>query len=195
MSSIKDQDQIRKILKGDTAAFRDLMTKYQEFSYVVAFRILKNKEDAEEACQDAFVKVYKQLEKFKMESKFSTWLYTIVYRSALDKRKKMEHESNFIDVEDDNMIVVSDLDDAFELLEKEERKQAVSLAMEELDGEEASLLTFYYMKELSLKEISEIVDLNANHLKIKLHRARKKMATILRKQLLSHEIAAYGRGE
>ena len=71
---------IERILAGDTQSFSCLVAKYEKMAYTIAFRILENREEAEEAVQDAFVKMYRALSDFHFDSKFSTWFYRIVYR-------------------------------------------------------------------------------------------------------------------
>ena len=74
---------IERILAGDTQSFSCLVAKYEKMAYTIALRILENREEAEEAVQDAFVKMYRALSDFHFDSKFSTWFYRIVYRTAL----------------------------------------------------------------------------------------------------------------
>ena len=75
-----EKEWIKRIVAGDTQMFSCLVAKYERMAYTIAFRILGNKEEAEEATQDAFVRMYRALPRFQFESKFSTWFYRIVYR-------------------------------------------------------------------------------------------------------------------
>lgn len=192
MSNSEDLHCIERILKGQLADFERLMRKYQQFAFTIAYRTLKDKEEAEEACQDAFLKAYRQLARFKQTSKFSTWLYTIVYRCALDRLGKQK--LTVVDVEPEWVGESTiELETAFDVLAHKEKTAMVNRGLDQLKGEEASLLTMYYFDELSLKEISAIVDLNTNHLKILLYRARKKLAGLLEKELTNHEIVTDGK--
>ena len=74
---------IASVLAGDMQSFAGLVAKYEKMAYTIAFRIMGNREDAEEVAQDAFLKMYRALPQFKFESKFSSWFYRIVYRTAL----------------------------------------------------------------------------------------------------------------
>ncbi|MEP7169111.1 MAG: sigma-70 family RNA polymerase sigma factor, partial [Bacteroidota bacterium] len=78
-----DNFYIDKILKGDDASFESLVNKHKTMAYNIAFRILKSREDAEEIAQDSFLKAYHSLKEFKRESKFSTWLYRIIYNNSI----------------------------------------------------------------------------------------------------------------
>lgn len=88
MNHTEDFYYIEQTLKGNTKAFAFLLEKYRNYVYTIAFRILKNKEDAEETAQDCFIKAYGQLSNFEGQSKFSTWLYTIVFRLSISKIRK-----------------------------------------------------------------------------------------------------------
>ena len=83
-----DQYYINLITQGDTIAFSVLVERYKDLVFTLTYRILKNREDAEEASQDTFIKAYKSLSKFKGDSKFSTWIYKIAYNTSLDRLKK-----------------------------------------------------------------------------------------------------------
>lgn len=83
-----DQHYINLIIDGDTNAFAVLVNRYKDLVFTLALRMLKNREEAEEVSQDAFIKAYKSLNKFKGDSKFSTWIYKITYNTSLDRIKK-----------------------------------------------------------------------------------------------------------
>ena len=83
--SDSDKKIIGQVIKGDVSAYALLVNKYQSMAFTLALSITKNREDAEEVAQDAFVKAYNNLNTFKGKSKFSTWLYQIIYRTALSK--------------------------------------------------------------------------------------------------------------
>ena len=84
-----EKEWIKRIVAGDTQMFSCLVAKYERMAYTIAFRILGNKEEAEEATQDAFVRMYRALPRFQFESKFSTWFYRIVYRVAISAARQL----------------------------------------------------------------------------------------------------------
>jgi len=86
--TIDDQHYINLVLQGDANAFSILVDRYKDLVFTLTLRLLKNREEAEEVPQDTFVKVYKSLAKFKGNSKFSTWIYKIIYNTSLDRIKK-----------------------------------------------------------------------------------------------------------
>jgi RNA polymerase sigma factor (sigma-70 family) len=79
---------IEKVLQGDSTAFGQLVQKYQAFVFTIVIRIVKVREEAEEVAQDTFIKAYESLSSFRGDSKFSSWLYSIAYRKALDALRK-----------------------------------------------------------------------------------------------------------
>ena len=83
MTGNNDQDLIDQTLNGDTKAFGELVDRYQNFVFTIAIKLLKVTEEAEEVAQDSFIKAYNSLAGFRGDSKFSTWLYRIVYHKAL----------------------------------------------------------------------------------------------------------------
>ena len=84
-------------MNNDVSAYTILVDKHKNMAFTVAYRIVRNREDAEEIAQDAFVKVYQSLKSFKKESKFSTWLYRIIYNTAISKTRKKQLETTNLD--------------------------------------------------------------------------------------------------
>ena len=94
MTETNEEIYLEKILKGDVNAYSFIVDKYKNMVFSLAFKMTKSREEAEEISQDTFIKVYKNLSKFKGESKFSTWLYRIAYHTTLDAIKKNKNASN-----------------------------------------------------------------------------------------------------
>ena len=175
MNPTKDQICIEKILQGDTSSFSFLVENYKDMAYTIAIKIVRNAEDAEEVAQDSFVKAYQQLQSFKGNSKFSTWLYTIVYRTAISKIRKKKLEVTDIN---DYVIENHSIDFSFpqlDLLKIEEQKKYVTLAINSLSELDALLITLFYMNDNTFDEIVEITDLSKTNIKVRLFRARKKL--------------------
>src|SRR5437868_5603652 len=90
-----DNDIITSVLGGEHQLYAELVTRYQNFVFTLALRYAPNREDAEEIAQDVFVKAYKALKNFRGESKFSTWLYSIVNSTSITflRKKKLDVRS------------------------------------------------------------------------------------------------------
>lgn len=175
MDKTSDQIYIDKVLQGDANAFAYLVNKYKNLCYTVALKIVRNHEDAEEIAQDSFVKAYTQLHTFKGESKFSTWLYTIIYRNSISKIRKRKIET--VDVDD--YIVENHRTDfdfpQIEVIKNKEQKKYVTEAINNLSENDALLITLYHLNECSVEEIEEITGLTKTNVKVKLFRIRKKL--------------------
>ncbi len=188
-----DQTYIDKTLNGDANAFAYLIEKYKVMVLSLAMKMLKNKEEAEEIAQDTFIKAYKALQKFNGESKFSTWLYKIAYRNCLDSLKKITKNYNTETIDEVNSNKIQETSNVLESIERKERSEVMKKCMHKLPEEERSILWFFYFDELSLNEITEVTGLSTANVKVKLHRARKRLLSIVKRNVEPELIKHYGR--
>lgn len=191
--TIDDQHYISLTLNGDSSAFAILVDRYKDLVYTLTLRMLKNREEAEEVAQDTFIKLYKSLNRFKGDSKFSTWIYRVAYNASLDRLKKNKKYFNNVAIDEYTEHQVKTIDNALSKLEEEERSQAIQKCIEQLPSEDAFILTLYYFEGQSLDEISKVIDLTPNNVKVKLFRSRKKLATIMKQKLEPEIIEHYGK--
>jgi RNA polymerase sigma factor (sigma-70 family) len=149
--------------------------------------VVSNREDAEEVVQDSFMKAFGALKKFKQEARFSTWLYRIVYNTALTKvgERKMKTQDLDDQWEDEPAMVVEV--GPFDLLNSEDRRKYVHLAIDKLSKEDTLVVTLHYMGEKSVSEICEILDLRKSAVKMRLLRGRAHLERAL-KVLLNKEM-------
>lgn len=183
MDKLNDQHFINLVIGGDTHAFAVLVDRYKNMVFTLSLKMLQSREEAEEAAQDTFLKVYKSLEKFKSESKFSTWLYKVTYNTCLDRLKSKKRNAPQTSVDDFEEKDVISFTNVLDAIESRERKQMIQKCLDLLPPEDRFLLTLYYFQENSLKEISKIMGINENNLKIRLYRSRIKIAGILKTKL------------
>jgi RNA polymerase sigma-70 factor (ECF subfamily) len=170
-----------KILQGDPVACRLIIDKYKIFAFNIALKITGNREDAEEITQDSFLKAFKSLSGFNRTSKFSTWLYRITFNMAVSKTRKKKVFFQDIYYENSSEIKTEVADYPSEELEKTEIKKILEAAMNQLSQDDNLLLTMYYMEEMSMAEVAEITGFEENNVKVKIHRARKKLHQLLKK--------------
>lgn len=182
MTNKEDLFIINKVIAGDTSAYAMLVNKYKSYTYTLALRVVKNKFDAEEVSQDAFMKAYKALKNFKKDASFSTWLYRIVYNTALSKIKKKQLETTSI--EDSHFEVSDHFADSMANLVREDRSQYIKKTIDQLSAEEAVLINLYYTHEKDMNEIGEITGLTHVNVRVKLSRIRNKMLGLLQKMLV-----------
>ena len=192
MNSFKEQYYITKILEGDSNAFAVLVDQYKDLVFSLSLKMLKNREEAEEAAQDTFVKVFKSLNNFKGDSKFSTWIYKVTYNTCLDQLKKIKRVQDTIPIDDFSENQIQNLENVLDAIDERDRNKMIQDCIHLLPSEEAFLLILFYFEEQSLEEISKIIDCTANNVKVKLYRSRKKIASILKMRLEPEIIECYG---
>lgn len=175
MEAKTDQFYIERVLQGDSNAFAFLINRYKDMVFTLALKIVKSREDAEEVAQDSFLKAYQKLDGFKGQSKFSTWLYTIVYRSALTKVRKKKLETTDID----SYVLDNHRDGQdfpqLEAMKNGEQQKYVRQAIDNLGETDSLLITLFYLHDNSIEEIQEITDMSQSNVKVRLFRARKRL--------------------
>jgi len=170
---------IDKIKKGELSACRYIVDKYKSFVFNIALRILKQREEAEEVAQDSFIKAFKAIESFKYQSKFSTWLYRITFNNAVSRTRQKKIFQEEINEDITESINVSVVANGLENLNRLDRKKVLNSAMEKLTKEENLLISLYYYQENTMAEVAEVTGLVENLVKVKVHRARKKLHSML----------------
>jgi RNA polymerase sigma factor (sigma-70 family) len=175
---------IDRILGGERQLYADLVDRYKSYTYTIAYKILQNRPEAEEAAQDAFIKAFHNLAGFNRQSKFSTWLYRIAFNTAISYKRK--HRHRFQSIEN---TVIEYSNEAEGGLEREDKSRYLGLALSKLNESDRTALTLFYLQEFSLEEIADIMGMQANTVKVRIHRARLRVAdelkNILQKEALT----------
>jgi len=187
MQNTDDIELINQVLAGNQAAYAKLVKRHQRYVFTLALRFVKSRENAEEVAQDCFVKVYKSLAQFQQQSKFSTWLYTIVYTTSMTFLRKKKLDTYFID--DDAVFIQVKNQTELKSNSTEQKSQTyyVNLAISKLLPDDAAILTLFYQGEQSLEEIAGVMKMETNTVKVKLHRARHRLKEKL-ESLLKEEV-------
>ena len=193
MTLNNDQHYIERVLEGDTNSFAILVDRYKDMVFSLALKVMKNREEAEEVSQDTFIKAYRSLKSFKGDAKFSTWLYKITYHNCMDRVKKISKKYNTDTIDEVVENKISSTDDVLKTIERKERALIIKECLNELPQDERSILWFFYFEELSLKEITEVTEFSENNVKVKLHRARKKLLAVIQNKVEPEMISQYGR--
>ena len=194
MTTNHDNILIEAINNGDAKAYAQLVDRYKDLVYTLALRMLKHREEAEEVAQDTFIKVFKSLHKFKGDSKFSTWIYRVAYNTCLDNIKKNKKHLSNVAIDEYTFNKLDTIDNALDNIIKEEKSVLIKNCINKLPEDSSALLTLFYYEELSLDEISKIINVEVNTVKVKLFRARKKLAVILEQYLQPQKRLDYGKG-
>ena len=187
-SKLSDIELIEQTLAGNQSAYADLVKRHQRFVFTLALRFAKNREDAEEIAQDCFIKAYRSLSAFQRQSKFSTWLYSIVYTTAMTFLRKKRVDTDSIDdentyIQSENSSSSHDVNSA----ENKSRSYYLNQAIAQLMPDDAAIITLFYMGEQSLDEIGKALGIEANTVKVKLFRARQRLKEKL-EHTLKHEV-------
>jgi RNA polymerase sigma-70 factor (ECF subfamily) len=180
-----DSEIIARVLNGEYQLFAELVKRYQNFVFTIALKYTPGREDAEEIAQDVFVKAYKALKDFRGDSKFSTWLYSIVNSTAITFLRKKKLETHSLDREQvfemaDNQVSNTDAN----AVERKSKVAMVTKAIALLSPDDARLITLFYKAEQSLEEISRILNMETNTVKVKLHRARTRLKEKMEKHFM-----------
>jgi RNA polymerase sigma-70 factor (ECF subfamily) len=185
-NNLTDTELIQQVKAGSTSSYKVLVERHQHYVYTLSYRIMGNKEDAEEVAQDAFVKAFKALEGYQGQAKFTTWIYRIAMNTAISyKRKKKIPLETLEEYKQFDMGEIGKMDEYKRL----EQKKFLQLAFNKLLPDDVSVLTLFYFKELSLDEMSEITGIGVNTLKVKIFRARKRLSIALSK-ILKQEVTS-----
>lgn len=174
---MKDPEIIESVLAGNREDFALLVERYKDMAYTIAVRMLGERTEAEEVVQEAFIKAFSNLGTFRRESGFSTWLFRIVYNGAVSRlRTRKRTLSGEVTVMEK---LATDEPDYIESEERDFRKQAVLWGIAQLKPVDRAIITLFYHEERSLREIGEVTGLHEDVVKMRLHRARKKMKQLL----------------
>ncbi|MBI2619442.1 MAG: sigma-70 family RNA polymerase sigma factor [Ignavibacteriales bacterium] len=179
----RDQEIIERVAQGDKAAYTEVVDRHKDRAMTLALRMMKNREDAEEAVQDAFVRAYHALGSFEWRSSFSTWFYRIVFNvcsTALARR----HPEILVSIDGDDSLAGSQLVGTEPLPnERSESSEFHTIVAEEIDKlppSYAGVVTLFYVQEMTYDEIVAVTGMPLGTVKAKLFRGR----TMLQKAVL-----------
>ncbi|SDT51534.1 RNA polymerase sigma-70 factor, ECF subfamily [Mucilaginibacter mallensis] len=183
-SKLSDIELIEQTLVGDQSAYADLVKRHQRFVFTLAMRFAKTREDAEEIAQDCFIKAYRSLASFQRQSKFSTWLYSIVYTTAMTALRKKRVDTDSID-DENTFIQIENQTSGYDVnnVENKSRSYYLNQAIAQLLPDDATIITLFYNGEQSLEEIGQTMGMDPNTVKVKLFRARQRLKEKLERNL------------
>jgi RNA polymerase sigma-70 factor (ECF subfamily) len=187
-TGLTDTEIIARVLKGEQQLYSLIVERYQNYVFTLVLRMIESREDAEEVSQDIFVKAYRSLADFRGDSKFSTWLYTIVRTSSITFLRKKKLDTQSLDNEK-TFIQVENQESAFKanIIEQKSRHAMVNEAIQMLSPDDAQVITLFYKGEQSLEEMGKILGQDPNTVKVKLYRARQRLKEKMEKYF-SHEV-------
>ena len=179
----EEQVLVMRAQRGEQEAFQVLVERYQSLVYTLALRMVSSPEDARDVAQEAFVSAWKALPKFRMDAKFSTWLYRLTMNAATDllRRRKKEREDRSLDDEAVAVGVADPTPSPQELAEQKERREILRRCIAQLSDNHRKILLLREVNGLDYAEIGEVLELTPGTVKSRLARARRE----LREKLLA----------
>jgi RNA polymerase sigma factor (sigma-70 family) len=181
---IDDRALVSQVLEGNMQAFKMLIKLHERLVAHMVGRLVTNKEEHEEICQDVFLKVYDKLSEFNFQSKLSTWIATIAYRHGINAIRKSKHL--FFEIPDDDNsgnYFVSEENPEESISDKDMEDYIFSL-IEKLPPKYKLVLTLYHVEELNYQEIGGITGMPEGTVKNYLFRARTLLKEKVKKQMI-----------
>jgi len=179
MERLADTYYIEKIQAGETECFAVLLERYSQPVFSLIIKIIGNREDAEELTQDVFLKVFRSINSFQGESRFSTWLYRIAYNTAISATRKKKQEWLPIDEMQLKDVTEEYIGTELERVNNEIQLAWLENALELLPPDDRALVLLFYMQEKSIEEIGYVTGHSISNVKTKLHRTRKKLFALI----------------
>lgn len=187
--SLPDADVVRLAQEGRERAFRELVRRYERPVFSLVYRMVRDRELAEDLAQDAFIKVLNHIDRYSPEFKFSSWVFKIANNVAIDhlRRRRLNtismdgspHASSAAEVEASTFDVAVDQESALDELESRELGAAIEAAIGELRPEYRSCIMLRHVEGRSYEEIASTLDLPLGTVKTYIHRARHELRQAL----------------
>jgi RNA polymerase sigma-70 factor (ECF subfamily) len=189
-SDLNEKQLIQKAKMGDEKSFESLILGCQSKAYNLAIRYLKNEEDAMDALQESFIKIFRHLNSFKEDSRFDTWVYRIVVNTCNDilrKNSSRKTTDSIFRTEDDKETVLEIPDSSGapeEVYDKKEKSEHIMSCMDKLSQDQREIIILRDIQGFSYDEISEILKCSVGTVKSRINRSRLKLREILMEQNL-----------
>ena len=189
LKELSDWELVRCCKEDDREAFRELVERYHHRVVRIALGMLHDPEDAQEVAQEAFIKVFTSIKNFKEEASFYTWLYRIVYNLSIDRKRQKsrqpqpDYRGDLADNETDpiELLPADTSTDPYERTSDKELGAQIQGALEELTPAHKAVILLRIVEGLSYEEISHILQCSRGTVMSRLHYARKRLQTILKK--------------
>ncbi|MFQ5489490.1 MAG: RNA polymerase sigma factor [Phycisphaerae bacterium] len=181
---LQEKRLVRRAQRGDREALRELIDGHRDRLFAFVLRTVRHHHDAEEICQDAFLKAFKALDSFNSNYRFSTWLFTIGYRLCLNRLRRKKEMTGEVDFgtfagqEASADLVTAHSEEARQL------QRVVWDAVDKLSTAQRATVMLFYQQQRGCAEIAEILELPVATVKSHLHRARAKLKDILEPELV-----------
>jgi len=189
LGTLPDADVVRLAQQGRELAFRELVRRYERPVFSLVFRMVRDRETAEDLAQDAFIKVLNHIDKYSPEFKFSSWLFKIANNVAIDhlRRRRLDtisidgspHASTASEVEATTLNLEAEQENALDELEAKELGSAIERAIAQLRPEYRACIMLRHVEGRAYEEIAATLDLPLGTVKTYIHRARHELRKAL----------------
>ena len=191
-----DKQLVEQVLGGNTAAFEELMKRYQQPVFTIIYRMIGKYQDSEDIAQDVFLTVYQKLYQFDQTKNFSPWLYRIAVNTCITAMRKKKKVVNISLHEDFSEQIEPNYDyskfDPQTILEQKELREVIKSSIEKLPENYKIVIVLRYDMGLTNQEIADILHITKDNVEVKIHRARKALRKIIMetgiKGGMSHEL-------
>lgn len=183
--NVDEKRLVRRAQAGDTDAFATLVATHQQFVYNLAWRTLGNQQEAEDITQEAFVRAWRGLPRFRQQAQFRTWLYRIVVNLCYNRLPKLRREFEALGEEVMEILPSQRFDNPAVHVENNERRTFLHQHINALPEAQRLLIMLRYQQELSYQEIATIVGCPLGTVKTGIFRARVRLRKAL--QLFEEE--------
>ena len=181
---IPDDVYVHKTVEGDAEAFNELVNRHHTKIYGLAYRMLGNAEDAEDATQETFLEAYKSIKTFRFQSQFGTWLYRVGMNTCNQYIRKAKSRNRMLNAYTEET-AAQGMTEEREIPErmaiKTEQRKVIQAAIDQLPPKQREVVTLYYMQHLKYKEIAEILDCSLGTVASRLNKAMQNLKVKLEK--------------
>jgi len=187
--SVDDRRLIAECLQGRTAAFGELVRRYQDRLFNTVSRLVDNAEDAQDVVQETFINAYQSLARFKGDARFFTWLYRIAFNTAISHRRKQRATLRIYAGRNGEVglepLDASEFSQPGHSLERAEEEQRIQQALNRLSPDHRAVLILKDMEGQKYEEIAEVLGVPIGTIRSRLHRARLELRELLEQQTRS----------
>lgn len=178
---MNERELIARLQKRDEAAFEELIRQYEKKVYTLCFRMCSNSEDAEEAAQDAFLALWRGIDRFRQESSLSTWIYRLATNACIDTLRRRKKQSGSVSLDDEELFVdaVDTSPQPQETVEHREARKLLQEGLSALPEEYRKVLILREIEGLSYTEIAECASLELGTVKSRISRGRSLLRNFL----------------
>lgn len=172
---------VARAQKGDADAFSELVVRHQSLVFNLAFRFMRNRTAAEDAAQDAFIKAFRLLKGFRGDCSFSTWLYRVTVSVCLTELSRCRKRNEV------TLLPMHEVQGHVEPERYSDMPELVRRCVAKLPPRYATIITLYYLKEISYDDIASVLRIPMGTLKTWMHRARHELRRIVEREMATDE--------